>query len=379
MAGGMKRHRVAGLATRSAVLVVCALWLALAAPGASAITPTQLANQALRIDPRKPSDINLFTSRHSNGAQGFYPAGSAMTPASGPVLTEAQVRNRLRAYLIEEFDNDTARVNAALAQFDAANTKNKIPEPLPRAAVVGMRATLLWPSISFGLAGNRFVLVRTGTLPNSSFVAGSSGGSTNRVVTVNSRYRSEDFRYLVGIMGHEFLHHDGSNLTSEEAILNSLSAMTYVQVLIEHPELAYTRTELSRQMNDLALIFLNSRENDSPNSEVYAPTGVGVAPGSPRNEPDIWSIFNGSGTSPAPAPFGQILSNLGLPAATNFGLGTAQTFASLNDAWVSDVGRAQISVLLKMRSVAEISNRSGLSRNEVINKLRLQPYLNAMN
>ena len=132
-------------------------------------------------------------------------------------------------------------------------------------------------------------------------------------------------------------------------------------------------------MNDLALIFLNSRENDSPNSEVYAPTGVGVAPTSPRNEPDIWSIFNGSGTSLAPAPFGQILSNLGLPAATSFRLGTAQTFANLNDAWVSDVGRAQISVLLKMRSVPEISNRSGLSRSQVINMLRLQPDLNAMN
>ena len=211
-----------------------------------------------------------------------------------------------------------------------------------------MRATLLWPSISFGLSGNRFSTVRYGGLPNQGLIADLLWRvDDQQAVIVNSRYRSEDFRYLVGIMGHEFLHHDGSNPTSEEAILNSLSAMTYVQVLIEHPELAYTRTELSRQMNDLALIFLNSRENDSPNSEVYAPTGVGVAPTSPRNEPDIWSIFNGSGTSPAPAPFGQILSNLGLPAATSFRLGTAQTFANLNDAWVSDVGRAQISVLLE--------------------------------
>ncbi len=58
--------------------------------------------------------------------------------------------------------------------------------------------------------------------------------------------------------------------------------MTYLQVLSKHPELAYEGTELSRQMNDGALAFLNSHEHGSPNSEIYAPTGRGIAPGSPR-------------------------------------------------------------------------------------------------
>ena len=69
----MRRDRAFGVATRSAVLVACALSLALAAPGASAITPTQLANQALRIDPRKPTDINLFTSLYANGRRASTP------------------------------------------------------------------------------------------------------------------------------------------------------------------------------------------------------------------------------------------------------------------------------------------------------------------
>ena len=370
----MKRHTLLGAAAPGTALVTVVLTCALAVPEVSAITSKQLANKVLKRDPRKPSDIDLFTSKFQFGVQGFYPAGSSMSPASGPVLTEPRVRTRLKTFLNGQFNNDGRKVNAALALFDASDTKGLIPEPTLRAAVIGMKGTLLQPTINYLLNGGAFSQVRYGGVSNPTAVAQVTGST----VIVNRRYDREDFRYLIGTMGHELLHDDNSVPGAEEAILNSLTAMTYVQVLRKHPERAHTGTELARQLNTFALLFLNSREHGSSNSEVNAPTGRGVAPGSPRNEPDIWSIFDGSGTSPAPAPLGQITRSLGLPVATNFSLSTAKGFQNLNDKWLSDVGRVQVSVLLQMVSVQEIAKISGLTRGQVKRKLRLGPYLDAI-
>ena len=94
---------------------------------------------------------------------------------------------------------------------------------------------------------------------------------------------------------------------------------------------------------------------------------------------DFWSFMGDNGTtSPAPPPLGQITRNLGLPAATNFSLATAKTFAHLNDKWLSDVGRVQIEVLLQMVSVKTIAAKAKLSRAKVIRKLHLRPYLDAI-
>lgn len=375
-----QRVPVRGVRTAVVVWVLNLTALAFGAPVAGAVTSQQLANQALRIDPRQPSDINLFTSTFSNGANGLYPQGSAMQPSSAADLTTAQARSKLRSYLQKQFPNDPAKVNSALALFDGQQARQLVPDPTLRAGFVGLRGTLLSPMISFGLAGDRFASVNYGPLPSAATIANSSGGTTNRVVTFNNRYAREDFRYLISTVGHEFLHHDGANPPAEEVLIKALTGMTNLQVLGKNPGIAYSGTELARQVNTQTMLFLNSRENDSPNSEIYAPTGTGVAPGSPFNSPDFWTIYGGdSQTSSAPPVFGQILSSVGLPSASQFSLATAKTFQNLNDTWVSDVGRAQISVLLKMRSVTEISNRSGLSRSEVINKLRLQPYLDAMN
>jgi hypothetical protein len=361
------------------VLSLAALMLVV--PTAGAITPQQLANQAMRIDPRRPSDINLFTSKFVNGANGLYPQGGAMQPSSAPDLTTAQARTRLQSYLQKQFPNDPAKVNSALALFDSQNTSQVVPDPTLRAAFVGMRGTLLQPTIGHFLNSNSFMpTIKYGPIPQQDFIAVTAGQSGQRQIIFNDRYSREDFRQLIGTMGHEIQHDDTSISRAEEVILNALSGMTDLKVLVKNPGVAYSGTELARQVNTQAMLFLNSRENDSPNSEIYAPTGVGVAPGSPFNTHDFWTIYGGdSQTSPAPSVYGQIATSLGLPSASNFSLATAKTFQNLNDSWVSDVGRAQISVLLKLRSVTEISNRSGLSRSQVISKLGLQPYLDAQN
>jgi len=67
------------------------------------------------------------------------PSGAASKTASGPVLTEAQTRNRLKNYLQQQFPNDPTKIDAALALFDAQHTKDVIPAPTLRAALVGMK------------------------------------------------------------------------------------------------------------------------------------------------------------------------------------------------------------------------------------------------
>lgn len=373
----MKR-RASGLAAAITAVVVGALVLCavgVSTAGAKALTAKQIANKVLKLDPRKPSDINLFTSVYQpGGQQGFYPQGSAMNPASGPTLTEALARSRLKTYLQDQFPNDAAKVNSALTMFDGQKAKSLIPDPQLRAAFVGMKGTLLQPTIDHLLNGGRFNVVRYGGLPVGA-VAASGGGQ----IVVSRRYQSEDFRYLIGVMGHEVLHDDDVLANAEEAINNSLTAMTQLKVLSKHPELAYRGTELGRLQNSAALIFLNSREDGSPNSEIYAPTGKGIAPGSPRNAPDMWTYSHGDATtSPAPGTLGQITRSLGLRTTSKFSLATAKTFANLNDNWLSDVGRVQISVLLQMLSVKTVADKANLSRSQVISKLHLRPYLDAI-
>ena len=131
-----------GAAARITALALCALALCAVSANpawSKALTAKQTANKVLRLDPRKPADIDLFTSKYANGADGFYPQGSAMHAASGPDPTEARARAKLKSYLVEQFPNDTAKVHSALALFDGQQAKDMIPDPTLRAAFVGMR------------------------------------------------------------------------------------------------------------------------------------------------------------------------------------------------------------------------------------------------
>jgi hypothetical protein len=369
-----------GITARIGALALCVLALCIAAtPASAALTAKQIANKVLKLDPRKPSKINLFTSTFSNSAQGLYPQGSAMHPSSAPDLTTAQARSKLKTYLQEQFPGDSSQVNSGLALFDSQKAKSMIPDPTLRAGFVAMRGTLFQPTINYFLNSGRFLSMNYGPLPSAATIANSSGGDSKRIITFNDRCAREDFRYLVETVGHEILHHDAPNSGAEEVINKALSGMSHLQVLSKHPELAYTGTELARQDSTQAFLFLNSHEHGSPDSEIFAPTGTGVAPGSPFNQPDFWTIFGGdSNTSPAPTALGQVVHPLGLPTPSTFSLATAKTFENLNDDWLSDVGRVQIEVLLQMLSVQTIADKANLSRSRVISKLHLRPYLDAI-
>lgn len=144
------------------------------------------------------------------------------------------------------------------------------------------------------------------------------------------------------------------------------------------PGLAHSGTELARQTNTQAALFLNSREDASPDSELFALSGTGVAPGSPFDAPDFWTIYGGTVSSPAPAPLGEVLTDLGLPTSSTYNQATAATFKDLNDRWASGVNRVQLSVLLELVSLKTIMKKANLRRGKAIRLLRLRPYLAAI-
>ena len=351
------------------------------APGPSPAPPSDLANRVLALSQHVPGNIDLFTSVFLPSAtEGLYPAGVAMAPVDGTPPTEDVVRAQLTAYLNRWFDNDSARVTEALALFDADAVKTLIADPTLRAAFAAMKGTLLEPTIDHLLTSGLFSEVRWGGLPNT-VVAGVC--CSPRIIAVNRRHEGDRFEYLIGVMGHEILHDDTGTPQAEEAINTALTAMTQMQVLSKSPELARGGTELARLINDGALLFINSREAGSPNGEIYAPTGLGVAPGSPRDTADLWTFINGAGFSPAPEPLRTILQNVfapgtSIPATLNFDQATAELFANLDDNWLSDTQRAQISVLLQLVTVDEIAQATGLSQQQIIDTLGLQPYLDAI-
>lgn len=350
--------------------------------------PGDLANRVLAMAPRAPGNVDLFSSTFENDAQGLYPSGSAMVPAAGPPPTAQQVRDRLTAYLTAYFGAGSPRIAEALAVFDDPDLKaltdgDDDADATLRAAVAGLTGTVLEPTIDHLLDGSDFILIRFGALPTP-VPASTSGGNGSRVITFHSRHEADDFRYMIGTMGHELLHADTANSGAEEVLNNALTAMAYLQVLASSPGLAHAGTEYARVQNTEGMIIINSREAGSPDSEIYAPTGVGVAPGSPFNAADYWTIRGGSSSSAAPATLRAILENAlapgtPIPATPDFSQATAELFEQLGDDWLSDVQRVQVSVLLQLVSVDEIAQAIGLAQQQIIDTLELQPYLDAIN
>lgn len=339
----------------------------------------KVANEVLSQKPHEPADIDLFPGKWPNGATGIYPQAAPVTAAPGPVLGETQVRSQLSTYLRERFGAGSPEVGAGLAIFDDPATKVLAPDPMPRAALVGLKGTLMEPALDYFLNSGNFIEMRVGSLPNVTIIAGTAGGAGGQIITINERDASENFRALIPTIGHEILHGgDNQNSPAKETINHALTGMAWMQLLSRFPELAFGESDVPRANNTDAMLFVNSRERGSPDSEIYAPSGSGVAPGSPFNDPDMWTVFGSSGSSPASPMLIKILPSLGLPKPSQFNQATAETFENLNDKWLSDVQRLQVAVLLQMTSLDDITSVSGLSQKQAIDLLGLQPYLDAI-
>lgn len=356
--------------------------------GASA---TQLANFVLALPQRKPCDVTLFTSRfdaRTPPVPAFYPDGSVMKPAAGPVPTEASVRIQL----IEHFDGSTLKPSA-LALFDRPDLKAKLPDPTLRAALASLRGTIAEPVIGNFLSRSYSVAPRfCNCLPNKLGIAAAT--DSGRVIFFNARYQYEHFAAFSGILAHEILHQFPTSATpAEEVLLNTMTALVAMQILNRQPELARIGTELTRYMNDWRLMLINSRAPGSSRSAVVAPNGKGTAPGSALSRPDLWqhaAYFHFLGraadpaaTRPAPPVLATVLRKVlapgaALPSPLTFGLKTSQALSPLNDTWMTPVDRLRISVLLGLVSVEEILKYTGLTRPKAIAAFRLAPILAAM-
>jgi hypothetical protein len=356
--------------------------------GASA---PQLANFLLALPQRKPCDVNLFTTTWFNGTVGLYPEGRPMQPAAQSAPSEAQLRAQLAAFL-----KGSGRDAVALALFDRADVRAKLPDPTLRAALVSLRGTVAEQVIEFFLARDTYAQPpRFGGLPitvigRASVVAGQS----KIQIVFNRRFQSDHFALLSGAFAHEILHHDApiGNL-AEETILSAVTAVVHLQLLSRHPELGARDTELSRYMNDYVLAFVNSRPQGSSRSAIVVPNGKGIAPGSARSTPDFQTFFakfiypelvtGGTPETPAPPVFAAVLRKLlapgvALPKPLTFSKKTAEQFSRMNDTWLSPVDRLRVSVLLGLVSMEEITAYTGLSREKAVSRFRLAPILAAM-
>jgi hypothetical protein len=351
---------------------------------------TQLANFLLALPQRKPCDVSLFTSKFIIGDRviaGLYPTGQPMAPAAGPVPTEQGVRSQLSVFL-----KGSPHRAFALDLYDQVGMKAKIPDPTLRAALVSLRGTVAEAVIEDFRSREYGNPPRFQAMPWN-VVGAATGPDLKRAILFNPRYPSEHFALFTGIFAHEVLHHDMSAPPTEEVILNTLSAIVHMQVLSRQPELATSGTELSRRMNDLVLVLVNSRVPDSSRSAIIAPKGQGTAPGSAGSQRDLWGhgkdfhlmgfSANPSDSSPAPPVFGAVLRRIlapgvAIPKPLTYSKKTAELFSRLNDTWLSPVDRLRVSVLLGLVSMDEITAYTGLSREKAISMFRLAPILAVM-
>ena len=355
--------------------------------GASA---TQLANFLIALPQRKPCDVNRFTSEFLPGPwPGLYPEGSPMAlavdPTPGVPHDEAKVRAQLAAFL-----KGSGNEAAALALFNRADVRRKVPEPTLRAALVSLRGTAAESVIEWYVSKDTTrVDPRFGGLGVRN-IARSAGYPPNQEIIFNVRYAGEHFALLSAFFAHEILHHDVKLTATEEVILHALTAVVHMQLLSRHPDLATSGTELARYTNDFVLLFVNSRVPGSAKSAIFAPTGRGTAPGSARSQRDFssyakeWGLgglsMSPTDSTPAPPVFATVLRRLlapgvAIPKPLTYSRKTAELFSKLNDTWLSPVDRLRVSVLLGLVSVDEIVKYTGLTRAKAIATFRLAPIL----
>jgi hypothetical protein len=356
--------------------------------GASA---TQFANFLLALPQREPCDVSRFTSTFFDGQPGLYPEGRPMQAvARAAAPTEAQVRPRLAVFL----QGSTSRA-AALQLFDRADVKAKVTDPTLRAALVSLHGTVAEPLIAFFLRAASAELPRFGGLPVTVLGRASVVGAEPRKIQIiiNVRFQGDHFALLSAVFAHEILHHDVATNNAEEVLLNALTAIVYMQLVNRRPELSALDTELSRNMNDYALEWTNSRTPGASRSAIIAPAGKDVAPGSRKSTPDFWTIISNQyvgqirgGTAEvvaAPPVYATVLRKLLAPGASIakarvYSRATAQLLSRLNDTWLTPADRLRVSVLLGLVSIEEIVKYTGLTRPEAVAQFRLAPILAAM-
>ncbi|MHB1140064.1 MAG: hypothetical protein ACYC2O_13995 [Microthrixaceae bacterium] len=284
------------------------------------------ARTLLERAPRHPLHPEYFSSNTLFGQPGIYPGGAPMVPASGDPLGEADARDLLRDLLADGADDEA--VGFALAWFDDAGLRDRVPDPSVRAALLLLSGGPAEPVLHAFLAGSAAVhALRLGRPDGEGRIVGRPADATatddDRSRVVNERYGAEHPAVLAPSLAHALCHHGDRACNAEEATLHGLLAAVHTWWLSARPELARLGTELARRQASLTITLLNARSPGSPRASIRCPDGPGTIPGgNPALQcPDLWTIpFTSLPTGRAelsvPEPVRDSLARLAAPTAS---------------------------------------------------------------
>jgi len=258
--------------------------------------------------PAPPLEPARFSSNTLFGEPGIYPDGPHMIPAFGDTPDDAAARA-----LVAQLGDD------AVARYDDATLRDRVPAPLPRAGLAAMVGTVGEPLLDAFLDWSTGVTaLRVGAPASPGRIVGPAAQGDGSVRLVNARYRAEHPVLLAPSLTHDLLWSGPGAGQYEEVVLHALCALVHVQLVARHPFVADLGTELARRQHSLAITLLNSRHPDSPDVSLVAPDGPGTIPGGAESmqTPDFWSIPFVSGEpapSAAPALLGDVLVRVAAP------------------------------------------------------------------
>jgi hypothetical protein len=218
-------------------------------------------------------------------------------PWTGNAPTDEEVREVLEDYLLTEFPDDPERHAAGLALYDDPVALEKLPDPVLRAALVGLMGTVGEPAIDhilYAVQDNghplfigAYGMELDANVPAQVIVNLDTGENH---IQFNTRYWEEHPFLLTSLLAHEAGHSNTGRGAYEEATLKVVETLVYLQQLVRHPELAQSGTELSRLLNTQALLLLNSGLGSSIG--IYTTNGeLPALPGSNKNYTGVWDLY----------------------------------------------------------------------------------------
>ncbi|MFI8952637.1 hypothetical protein ACIGO6_39985 [Streptomyces sp. NPDC053750] len=351
----LSARRGAALALVAAMLLPVPLATATPASADQGTTSAYPADRdsdrrALRLlaqPPFPPTDIGLLNTQS-------YPQGPPMQPAPPRVISVRELVHQLKATLKPRGHR---AVEEGLAVFRSSQITTVVPDPNLRAALASLAGSPGRASIQT-ISDGVFYRVSFGTPPNPAAGAQVIFGPNGPEIVFNQRFRYEDFRLLGTVFSHETLHQDPQVNDNEELVNTTLHTAYYGQLLLEQPQLATSRTELSRRINTGLVALLNTRDARGLQRLTYSTRNV--LPGAANPLPSFAAAFlgttpdGGTGTDPTSTP-GNANLDFFLSAITR----TRQTGADFDtatvqlldrrQAWATPSERIRLARLLKLR------------------------------
>lgn len=256
-------------------------------------TLNSAAIDILKKPPFAPTDVNMFRPD-------FYPSGTPMVPAAPNDISETELKGQLTSMFAQRFNNDSTKINAAMALYDDPTIKKAAPDPRLRASLVALKGTPGEAAIGAVKSGT-VSQVRFYNFNDPGFYGGAQADPQNpkkTIINVSDRYQYEDFRMLSPTIAHEALHLDNNVNAREERMAHSLETMIYGKFILENPSLAQSGTELARRENTQFMGRLNSRDANG-NLRLYTAQG-NIFPGAALSFDNFADSFSGDFTKSSP-------------------------------------------------------------------------------